>query len=58
MKSNTDSSITGPLLKEIIDLDQAQQAALPKIENGPELPADFLHDDGSGYNSGFVFPQD
>lgn len=58
MKTEKDSSITGSLLQDILELDRAQQAALPTFENKPVQPADFLHDSGNGYNSNFVFPQD
>jgi hypothetical protein len=58
MKTENESSVTAPLLKEIVELDQAQQSALPKFDNRPGQPADLLHDAGNGYNSNFVFPQE
>jgi hypothetical protein len=59
MPKSTNNYVTGPLLKDVLDLDRTQQQALlSKFENQPEKPADLMHDDGSGYNTGFQFPQE
>lgn len=58
MKNENQTPITGPLLKDIVELDRANQAALPKIEQKPQQSADFLHDSGNGYNTNLDFIQE
>ena len=57
MKKQDKGSITGPVLKDLMDREKERMANMPATGNKPERPADLAHDAGNGYNSGFVFPQ-
>jgi hypothetical protein len=60
-KTKTQSNpFTGPLLAELVQQDKANKAAnFPAPSVGEQtIPApDLYQDSGSGYNAGFVFPQ-
>lgn len=62
--NNQGSSISGPLLANVVEQDKANHAAnfpvkdSPSVGETPLAPPDLYQDSGSGYNANFTFPQD
>jgi len=54
-------SVTKPLLKQLVDLQKANEKTLPKdpsIGSDPLKPAGLYQDAGNGYNPDFTWPQE
>ncbi|MBV8827704.1 MAG: hypothetical protein JO217_12190 [Acidobacteriaceae bacterium] len=60
-KDRLSGSITKPLLKDLIERDQANARVMltsPVVENQPLAPPDLYQDAGGGYNLDFTYPQE
>ena len=57
-KNRQDTSVTAPLLKEVMECDKANKLKNPTVESNPLQSADLYQDDGGGYNLDFTFPQE
>jgi hypothetical protein len=60
-KDRLSGSITKPLLKDLIERDQANarvKLTSPVVENQPLDPPDLYQDAGGGYNLDFTNPQE
>jgi hypothetical protein len=61
-KNKNKGSITGPLVKELVDRQKAEfrtsKTLAPTADSTPSEQPDLYQDPGQGYNSNFTFPQD
>ncbi|HEY3937254.1 MAG TPA: hypothetical protein VGL97_07475 [Bryobacteraceae bacterium] len=61
-KNNQKRSLTGPLVKELVDRQKAEFSAsnmpAPSVGSIPLAQPDLYQDPGQGYNPDFTFPQD
>lgn len=62
-KKGQDGSVTRPLLKDLIQRSKVEakltlDGVKSNAESTPLAQPDLYQDPGSGYNAGFVFPQD
>lgn len=61
MKANKKSSVTKPLLKDLLASEQANpkfKIEKPAVESAPLDPPNLYQDSGQGYNSDLTFIQE